>query len=243
MNAAEPDLSHSQLSVSAFADTLPESYRQQFTPAEIAAHAHVAFHRRAGQVAAGQFPSRNPELSALCVSAEDRAGLLALLTSALSELSFDVVEAEAFSRNTVPVEALDVFYVRDPSGKVTNADADAFARIVNQLLAGERSPRSEPAKTASASPEGTTVRFREDAAGTLTVLEIETTDRSGLLWSITRTLAAASVQITASRVSTKGDRVFDSFTIEELDGSAIGQERRFEIQIAILTAIEARPPG
>lgn len=242
MTTAEFDSQKPQLSAAAFAETLPVSYRQRFTPAEIAAHAHVAHSRPRGQVAAGKFPSRSADLTGICVSAEDRPGLLALLTSALSELSFDVVEAEAFSRNTEPVEALDVFYVRDPSGKVTTEDAETFAKIVNQLLSGERLPRALPLASGKKSSEGTTVRFREDADGWLSVLEIETADRSGLLFSITRTLAAANVQITASRVSTKGERVYDSFTIEELDGSPISQERRFEIQIAVLAAIEEGTP-
>jgi [protein-PII] uridylyltransferase len=90
------------------------------------------------------------------------------------------------------------------------------------------------------------VRFLEDARGNLSVLEIETGDRSGLLWAITRALFEQQVQIISSRVRTEGGLVHDSFTITELDGSAISPDRRLTIQVALMAAVQpqlsAPPP-
>ncbi|HEX6765621.1 MAG TPA: hypothetical protein VF103_09095, partial [Polyangiaceae bacterium] len=46
------------------------------------------------------------------------------------------------------------------------------------------------------------------------------------------------VQIVASQVKTNGTRVFDRFSIVELDGKPIGSARRLEIQVAVLSAVD-----
>ena len=83
----------------------------------------------------------------------------------------------------------------------------------------------------------TTVRFIEGENG-CSMLEVETGDRSGLLLSLSQALFKQRVQIVASQVKTVNSRVFDRFTIVELDGTPITPARRLEIQVAVLTAID-----
>jgi [protein-PII] uridylyltransferase len=228
----------SDISVSAFAASLPSEYRSRFNPAQIAIHAHTSIGRGQRAVAATLFPWPDPGLSALCVVANDRPGLLSLISAALNELGFDVDSAEAFTR-APQAEAVDVFWLRDPDGHVGAAEVEAFVRLVEEILAG-RPERTLPQPTpvpAAHSGQGTTVRFLEDESGALTVLEVETDDRSGLLWTITRALYRQNVQIVGSKIRTEASRVYDRFTIVELDGSLISGERRLTIQVEVMSAV------
>lgn len=229
-----------KISASGFAASLPDEYRARFGPAEIAAHAHTFVNRPTGRAAAGIFPWPEPGVTAICVTVEDRPGLLSLISRSLNEVGFDVESAEAFCRDGDPRIAVDFFWLRDPDGRIGHDDVSAFVDILNGVLLGLR-PEASPARPVSEGPPGvrnTTVRFLEQRDGALSVLEVETEDRSGLLWAITRALHTAGVQIVGSQIRTSGARVLDRFTIAELDGSSIGDERRFAIQIAILSALE-----
>ncbi len=217
-----------------FARSLPEAYRQRFNPAEIAAHAHIAYKRGDRSVSVGTFPSRESSDYAICVAAPDRPGLLSLISRALNECGYDIDSAEAFRRQVEPPEALDVFWVRSP--KSLDAEhIENFAHVLELLVDGALS--EHPVVIGPAGADGTTVRFMEGADGGLAVLEVETTDRSGLLYAITRALHRAEVQIVTSQIRTHGTHVFDRFTIEELDGSPISNERRWAIQVAVLSAL------
>ena len=218
-----------------FAMTLPASYQKRFNPAEIAAHAHVVLTRGDRSVSVGTFPSRESSDYAICVSAVDRPGLLSLISRALNESGFDIEAAEAFRRDVSPPEALDVFWIRSPRERLDRNKVDEFRHVLELLVDGAIS--EHPPVVAPAGTEGTTVRFLEGADGGLAVLEVETTDRSGLLYAITRALHRAEVQIVTSQIKTHGTHVFDRFTIEELDGSPISNERRLAIQVAILSSL------
>lgn len=223
-------------SISQFAHTLPESYRERFSPAEIAAHAHIVRLRGEGVLAVGRFPWGDPSVTAVCVSALDRPGLLALISRALSEVGFQVKAAEAFCRVVEPKEALDFFWLDDPEGRINDAEVEAFAALLEEALEGRR-PEVVP-NVGPAPGAGTTVRFLENSGGTLSVLEVETLDRSGLLWAITQALHKSGVQIVGSQIRTEAARVLDRFSIEELTGEPISDERRWQIQVAVLSALE-----
>ncbi len=218
------------------AASLPNTYRERFTPAEIAAHAHIVSERGDAIVGVGRFPWRDADVTGVCVNALDRPGLLALISRSLAELGFQVKAAEAFCRNVEPKEALDFFWLDDPEHRITDDEIRVFAELLEEAIHGRR-PETAPT-VGPASGAGTTVRFLEDAHGTLSVLEVETVDRSGLLWAITQALHQSGVQIIGSQIRTEDTRVLDRFTIEELSGSPISDERRWEIQVAVLSALE-----
>lgn len=229
-------MTETEISVSAFADSLPREYRERFNPAQIAVHAYASVGRRGAPVAVALFPWHDAEQSALCVIAEDRPGLLSLISAALTQMGFDVDSAEAYTRQD-PREAVDVFWLRDPEGRITESEVHAFEELLAEILAG-RPALSIPAPALSPEPGlGTTVRFLEDADGALAILEVETDDRSGLLWTITRALYKQNVQIVGSKIRTENNRVYDRFTIVELDGSPIKNDRRLAIQIDIMSAL------
>lgn len=229
-----------EISVAAFADSLSGEYQSRFSPAQIAAHAHVAVHQEPGSASVGIYPWHEPGVTGLCVVVDDRPGLLSLISAALAELGLSVHAAEAYTRTTQggTQQAVDLFWLRDPGGTLRESEARAFAALLDEILRGRPTHHVHPEPAPVRSDLGTTVRFVDDKDGQLTVLEVETDDRSGLLWAITSALYGERVQIVSSRVTTVGSRVHDSFTIVELDGSPIQPGRRFGVQVAVLSAIE-----
>jgi [protein-PII] uridylyltransferase len=242
---------------SAFAATMPASYRQHYDAAAIAAHARLAYERRSA-ANIGAFHSNRAPGTALCVVADDRPGLLALISAALVTTGIDVIDAEAFTRRTSDgrEEAVDVFWVRhaDIDQRKLHVTKEEIARLnetmvallTGKLDAAQVAPRlrAPPTHSALGQYDGTVVRFLEGKDGKLATLEVETSDRSGLLLALSRALYEQRVQIVSSAVRTVDGRVFDRFDVVELDGSSISSGRRLEIQVAVMSAVEpvATPP-
>jgi [protein-PII] uridylyltransferase len=232
----------------AFEASMPESYRRHFDVEAIAVHAQLSESRLKYEVRIGSFPS-NRLGTALCVVADDRPGLLATISAALVIERLDVIEAEAYTRR-VPGrtdEAFDLFWVRhDPEERrgdpITAEDIEALRATLTGLLEGrvDRERASDPGFSRPPTPSSveTVVRFLEGNDGSFATLEVETGDRSGLLLALAQALFQQRVQIISSQVKTNGSRVFDRFSIVELDGKPIAAPRRLEIQVAVLTAVD-----
>jgi [protein-PII] uridylyltransferase len=230
----------------AFGESLPRSYAEKYGADVVVAHAAVSATRGDSPAAVGLFGRAG---NGLCVVAEDRPGLLALISASLVICRLDVNHAEVYTRD-VPNkkrEAVDLFWVRKldaaPGTRLVQNDAERLQSTLLGFLRGEGDARSAvdrqvAEQAAPSKPVDATVRFVADPAGGLATLEVETTDRSGLLFSLASALFSQKVQIVESEVRTVDDRVFDRFRLVELDGSPINAAHRLEIQVAILNAIE-----
>ena len=230
-----------------FRESMPRSYRAAYDEQASIAHADATAARRGATAYVGLLPAARGAPSALCVVTDDRPGLLATISAALVLHGIDVVDAEAHTRRTSggTREAVDLFWVRraTPSRRdepLTEADVAEVRSTLTGLLDGSLdSETARPPDVAPATgPIETNVRFVESDDGALSVLEIETDDRSGLLLALSRALFQQRVQIEQSEVKTQGARVRDRFHIVELDGSPISDERRLKIQVAVLGAVD-----
>lgn len=237
--------------LTAFVASMPKIYGEKYQPDVIARHMTIATTRQQQSVVVGVVENDPAEGTALCVVADDQPGLLATISGAMVLVGLDVIDAEAYTRRLPDghFEAVDLFWVRKQGqqNKIVPSAQDAaqLQEALADILQGRRRfPTKFPGETAPASERGplhptdTRVRFIDDAAGGLGTLEVETGDRSGLLWVLSRALFEHKVQILTSQVRTREGRVFDRFEVVELDGSPINEVRRLEIQVAVLSAIE-----
>ena len=64
----------------------------------------------------------------------------------------------------------------------------------------------------------TSITFDNDGSEIYTIIEVDTRDRPGLLYDLTRTLANANVYIASSVVATFGEQVVDSFYVKDMFG-------------------------
>jgi [protein-PII] uridylyltransferase len=239
----------------AFTDSMPERYVLANAPEAIVAHARVALERlRTGvPVHAALVPSRHPEVSELCVVADDAPGLLARIAAAITASRLEVLGAQVYSRPRVPgsadAEAVDLFWVRDGRGN-TDGVANAMPRLARDLeavitgateagaLLFERiggasrwAERPSPAVL-------TEVVVDDRASPRHTVVEVFAKDRPGLLYNLARALHELGLSIALSKINTEGTKVADVFYVNELDGSKLAPGPRFKaVRDALLAAV------
>ena len=238
----------SPLHLQQFAETLPDAYRASFSWPTIREHTTLSASRVPGMPAVG--PCSAPRLpgTALCVIADDRPGLLATISAAFVKENLDIIAAEAYTR-ILPNhqrEALDIFWVQrlggdDPRRPVTTGDTKRLEQTIAAMLEDQLQPLTRvsstpPAKSGSAAEAN--VRFVEDKDGQLSWLEVVTDDRAGLLLTLSRVLFEQKVQIVSSHVRTEAGKVRDKFAITELNDDPISNERRLQVQVAVLSAIQ-----
>jgi [protein-PII] uridylyltransferase len=231
-----------------FSASLPGSYRNRYTSEEIRVHAAIARSRGSSPARIGVVPVPG-EGFGICVVAQDAPGLFSNIAAALRLQGFDIVHAEAYTRKlpSGEREVLDLFRLqhqqgRPPSGGAPSDIAAAISATLHDILGGKLDPsQAQPAPQVE--PAGTfhdtRVRFIEGDDGALCTLEVETDDRSGLLFTLARALSNQNVSVERSEVSTVDSRVRDRFTLAEQDGSPISEARRLHIQVAVISAIEA----
>jgi [protein-PII] uridylyltransferase len=234
---------------SAFRASMPDRYRRAFDDAAMREHAAIVARRNPERLVQLELWRQAPKgVGALCVVADDRPGLLSFICASLVLHKMDVLSAQAYTRVRPEggAEAVDLLWIRrdaDDAMPVLEADVERIAGVLGQLISGELSIESavERARSSRTVPPGasTTVTFDEDDDEGLVVLTVETFDRPGLLLAITLALFRANVQIIASDAVTRDGRVFDRFSIVEVDGSPIRRARRGVVQIEVLEAIHA----
>ena len=157
----------------AFLASMPERYLLSNAPEAICAHARVALDRAHERraVHAALVPSRHPEVSELCVVAEDAPGLLARIAAAITASRLEVLGAQVYSRRVGPraaqarsggaSEAVDLFWVRDArgsSGGVAAGHAAARPRSREPLLAARAPPTSSSASASAPRRRGASAR-------------------------------------------------------------------------------------
>jgi UTP:GlnB (protein PII) uridylyltransferase len=240
-----------------FSASLPGSYRNRYSLEEIGMHAAIARSRGTSPARIGVVPVQAEGLG-ICVVAQDAPGLFSNIAAALRLQGFDIVHAEAYTRrlSSGDREVLDLFRLQPQQGRslVSGAPASgapasaatdiaaAISATLHDILAGKVDPsqaQPPPLQEPAGTSHDTRVRFIEDDDGALCTLEVETDDRSGLLFTLARALSNQRVSVERSEVSTVNSRVLDRFTLAEQDGSPISEARRLHIQVAVITAIEA----
>ena len=161
----------------------------------------------------------------------DRAGLFGKITGALSAAGLNILSAQIFTRTDGI--ALDTFFVNDArTGNVAAREKhDKFAELLKKVLNDEpvdlpaliaRQITNRPIYEAYAGERmPTEIHFDNDASEERTLIEIETEDQLGLLYAISQTLAALSVDIVGARIVTERGAAIDSFYVRELDGRKI----------------------
>jgi [protein-PII] uridylyltransferase len=64
----------------------------------------------------------------------------------------------------------------------------------------------------------THITFDNEGSEIYTIIEVDTRDRPGLLYDLTRTLAASNIYIASAVIATYGAQVVDSFYVKDMFG-------------------------
>jgi [protein-PII] uridylyltransferase len=168
----------------------------------------------------------------------DHPGLFSRLAGAISISNGSIVGAKIFT--TSDGYALDVFRVQDASGGPfgDGGRIERLRQTIIKTLAGEIRPRDvlakrPPGRRVAAFKTRPKVNFDNEASTVSTVVEVESLDRVGLLYEITRGLFETGMSISSAIVATYGELAVDTFYVRDVFGHKITHPGR-------LAAIEAR---
>jgi len=192
--------------------------------------------------------------SAVQICTWDRAGLFSKIAGSLSATGLNILSAEIFTRSDGIV--LDTFFVTDAIAgtPASTEQRDRFESLLGTVLTGEevdlhalisRQRISRPlyqAYTGERIP--TQIVSDNDVSETRTLIEIETEDRIGLLYTIAQTLTELESDISAARICTEKGAAIDSFYVQEIGGGKIlAPERQKNIERRLRHAIHALDAG
>jgi len=173
----------------------------------------------------------------LFVVARDHAGLFAKIAGVLSANNVNILGAQILTRRDGIV--FDVLHVTDSVLKPIKDKVKS--RIVNRELkkavTGELDveelftsrnlslPLDRRDRTLTLPPK---VEIENDVSEEHTVIDVYATDRIGLLYQITSTLAGLGLSIHTAKVSTKVDQAVDVFYVKDLEGNKITDLEKLE---------------
>ena len=180
----------------------------------------------------------------------DRAGFFRKIAGSLSAAGLNILSAQIFTRSDDIV--LDTFFVADAiTGNLAGVDQrDRFESVLRKALTGEevdfpalirRQRITRPLYQAYVGERiATQIRFDNEASEARTLIEIETEDRIGLLYTISQTLTELALDISAAKICTERGAALDSFYVRELSGGKIlAPERQRSVEHRLRHAIHA----
>lgn len=216
---------------------LGERYFFAFSAEDIACHLESLGEAAQTGLAVRCTAHAETEMSEVVVCTRDRRGLFSKIAGSFTSQLVDVQGAALFTRSDGWV--VDCFTVRDAANRrpLTEAQFQAFDKVLRSvLLEGkdvqvyvDQARRRLFALLQPRAPVPTLIRFDNESSSTDTVIDIETGDRTGLLYDMSRALAVMGVDISSARIMTDARRVRDSFYVR-IDQSKL--EDRI-IQVAV----------
>jgi len=161
----------------------------------------------------------------------DRAGLFRKVAGSFSAAGLNILTAQIFTRTDGFV--LDSYFVADAlTGNLAGPDQrERFESVLHKaptseevdfpaLIGGQKITR--PLYTAYTGEHiPTQILLDNEASGTRTVIEIETEDRIGLLYTISRTLTDLDLDISGAKICTERGAAIDTFYVHELRGGKV----------------------
>jgi UTP:GlnB (protein PII) uridylyltransferase len=236
--------------MNAFVATMPVVYSELYNATEMAEHAAIAARREGRLVHAELWRSARGPL--LCVVAEDRPGLLALVTDALLAQGMAIQSARAFCRQVgkdrlEAVDFLEVHSHADPQQAALPLDDDALRGLVQSLndlivddIARSAAQPADSALRAERAPATRVYFEREPPAEGRYLLVVEAPDSDGLLHAVCSTLHARGLRIMACEIRTLGGYARDRFEVEPISQQALPTSELCDVQFALLDELPAK---
>jgi [protein-PII] uridylyltransferase len=174
-------------------------------------------------------PDRGYSVVTICTW--DRERLFSKITGCLTAAGLNILSAEILTRHDGVI--LDTFYVTDArTGLPANREErDMFESLAQKILTGGTLDfpaliaKTKTGPSLYKSIEGerlpTVVALDNTTSDTRTIIDIQTEDRLGLLFDISRTLMGLNISIYLAKVLTEKGAAMDSFYVAEQDGSKI----------------------
>ncbi|MCJ8138683.1 [protein-PII] uridylyltransferase [Falsirhodobacter halotolerans] len=178
-----------------------------------------------------------------CFALADHPGIFSRLAGALALAGANIVDARTYT--TKDGYATAVFWIHDADGAPYDlARLPRLRQLIDRILKGEVvareafADRDKVKKRDSAFRFPTHIVFDNDGSDIYTIIEVDTRDRPGLLYDLTRTLAADNVYIASAQIATYGAQVVDTFYVKDMFGLKLHtRARRDSLEAKLRKAI------
>ncbi len=184
-------------------------------------------------------PDEDRDATRACFAMGDHPGIFARIAGALALVGANVVDARSYT--TKDGYVTDAFWIQDAEGHPYEAARLArLKQMIHKTLKGEvvardaLKSRDKIKKREKAFTVPTHIIFDNDGSEIYTIIEVDTRDRPGLLYDLTRTLAAANVYIANAVIATYGEQVVDTFYVKDMFGLKYyseGKQRSLEAKL------------
>ncbi len=178
-------------------------------------------------------PDVDHDATRACFALADHPGIFSRLAGALALVGANVVDARTYTSKDGYATA--VFWIQDDDG--TPYEVERLPRLrgmIEKTLKGEvvtRDAMRDRDKVKKREREfrfPTTISFDNEGSEIYTIIEVDTRDRPGLLYDLTRTLAANNIYIASAVIATFGAQVVDSFYVKDMFGLKLHTKSRQE---------------
>jgi [protein-PII] uridylyltransferase len=179
-----------------------------------------------------------------CFAMADHPGLFSRMTGALALVGANIVDARTYTSKDGFATA--IFWIQDADGHpYEEVRLPRLRQMIHRTLKGEvvareaLKERDKIKKREQAFRVPTSITFDNEGSEIYTIIEVDTRDRPGLLFDLTRTLAANNVYIASAVIATFGEQAVDTFYVKDMFGLKFHAEnRRLALEKKLKDAIE-----
>jgi len=189
-------------------------------------------------------PDEDRDATRVCFALADHPGIFCRLAGALSLVGANVVDARTYTSKDGFATA--VFWVQDAEGApYAAARLPRLEAMIQKTLMGEvvastaLEGRDKIKKRERPFDVPTTITFDNEGSEIYTIIEVDTRDRPGLLYDLTKTMAASNIYIASAVIATYGAQVVDVFYVKDMFGLKLhtpakqeALERKLRVAIA-----------
>ncbi len=175
------------------------------------------------EIAIDIHPDEDRDATRACFCMADHPGIFSRMCGALALAGANIVDARTYTSKDGFATA--AFWIQDATGHPYDASRlPRLRQMIDKTLAGKVvardaiKDRDKIKKRLRAFKVPTHITFDNDGSEIYTIIEVDTRDRPGLLFDLTRTLADANVYIASAVIATYGEQVVDAFYVKDMFG-------------------------
>lgn len=207
-----------------FIASMPATYRSAFTQSDAEEHAHIVYERGIEPVRVVVWRMLPQGTCVMCVVADDRPGLVALVSAAFVAHGVDVKSAQIYCRRRPDggSDAVDFFWVRGLGGApLEPSRLDDCARTIRKLVAAEGAALAVPEAARHGDRTLEVTYAPEPGAPGQWRVSVQAQDYPGLLHNIARVLHELGLEVVRSEVLTENGVARDTFVLTAEGGEPV----------------------
>ena len=189
-------------------------------------------------------PDVGRDATRACFVMPDHPGIFSRLAGALALVGANVVDARTYT--TKDGYATSVFWVQDSeSAQYEKSRLARLRTMINKTLKGEvvardaLKYRDKIKKRERDFKVPTVITFDNTGSDIYTIIEVDTRDRPGLLFELTKTLSNSNIYIASAVIATYGEQAVDVFYVKDMFGLKLhSKAKQDKISASLTDAIE-----